>query len=204
MGEICKVWKIKRFLKYFPYFSILCVIRSKNLSNLHQSLFQLVILVTKIEIILWEKSAITVILSCLYFTMGNLSSCHVSISLWEILAKSVQKTFSCKVEFKPVTSRIFKCQSHLAIKFYSYFWWISRNLNKVLKTHRNFAFYQSFGRFFQVFLTYTLSEHVRACNSKTGKCTITLLIIKCWIFPLQLVPKGFMPSKLPHPHSKIY
>ena len=125
-------------------------------------------------------------------------------ALWEILAKSVQKTFSCKVEFKPVTSRIFKCQSHLAIKFYSYFWWISRNLNKVLKNHRNFAFYQSFGRFFQVFLTYTLSEHVRACNFKTGKCIITWLNIKCWIFLHQLVPKGFMPSKPPHPHSKIY
>ena len=94
-------------------------------------------------------------------------------ALWEILAKSVQKTFSCEVEFKPVTSRIFKCQSNLAIKFYSYFWWISRNFNKVFKNYRNFAFYQSFGRFFQVFFTYTLSEHVRACNFKTGKCIIT-------------------------------
>ena len=60
-----------RFLKYFSYFSILCIIRSKNLSNLHQRLFQLVILVTKIEIILWEKSAITVILSCLYLTVSS-------------------------------------------------------------------------------------------------------------------------------------
>ena len=96
----------------------------------------------------------------LHCTMGN-------------FGKICPKTFSCKVEFKPVTSRIFKCQSNLAIKFYSYFWWISRNLNKVLKNHRNFAFYQSFGRIFQVFLTYTLSEHVRACNFKTGKCIIT-------------------------------
>ena len=63
-----------RFLKYFSNISILCIIRSKNLSNLHQSLFQLVILVTKIEIILWEKSAITVILSCLYLTV---SSCYL-------------------------------------------------------------------------------------------------------------------------------
>ena len=97
----------------------------------------------------------------------------LTLALWEILAKSVQKTFLYKAGFKPVTSWISNCQSHLAIKFYLYFWWISRNLNKVLKTHRNFAFYQSFGRFFQVFLTYTLSEHVRACNFKSGKCIIT-------------------------------
>ena len=83
-------------------------------------------------------------------------------TLWEILAKYVQKTFPCNAGFKPVTSRISKCQSHLAIKFYSYFWWISRNLNKVLKSHRNFCilpkFWKNFSGFFDLY-------SFRACQS---------------------------------------